>query len=173
MSQLLQFVWVEAEKGANNKVGTVLLDTLYFPRPPTSRYSTMCWMRSESPRSELAGIRTPGATWGRSSWCGTQLPKDFEQYIICRTANSPSLVSVTSRDCAACRTSVPGTSASSSSPCSRMVTEASSSDSLDTAPLHTSSMARLPSPDVKLFTAKCCKFNKTCKCHASIQCQCQ
>ena len=30
MSQLLQFVWVEAEKRANNQVGTVLLDTLYM-----------------------------------------------------------------------------------------------------------------------------------------------
>merc|ERR1719195_70490 len=60
--------------------------------------------------------------------------------------------SASSRDCAECRTSVPGTSAFSSCPCSRMVTEASSSDNLATAPLQTSSMARLPSPDVKLFT---------------------
>ena len=29
-SQLLQFVWVEANKRANYKVGTVLLDTLYI-----------------------------------------------------------------------------------------------------------------------------------------------
>ena len=30
MSQLLQFAWVEADKRANNLVGTVLLDTLYI-----------------------------------------------------------------------------------------------------------------------------------------------
>ena len=29
MTQLLQFAWVEADKRANNQVGTVLLDTLY------------------------------------------------------------------------------------------------------------------------------------------------
>ena len=31
-SQLLQFVWVEADKRANNQVGTVLMDTLYIIR---------------------------------------------------------------------------------------------------------------------------------------------
>ena len=30
MTQLLQFARVEADKRANNKVGTVLLDTLYI-----------------------------------------------------------------------------------------------------------------------------------------------
>ena len=37
MSQLLQFARVEANKRANNKVGTVLLDTLYS----TVLYSTV------------------------------------------------------------------------------------------------------------------------------------
>ena len=43
MSQLLQFARVEANKRANNKVGTVLLDTLYYPNYPTpTQESEVC-----------------------------------------------------------------------------------------------------------------------------------
>ena len=45
MTQLLQFAWVEADKRANNQVGTVLLDTLY----------TQCIFRSACAIADPAG----------------------------------------------------------------------------------------------------------------------